>query len=282
MQNTTKVSTFHVAAIVAALGAFAGLSSQMVPSVTSSAAEGAVAKTTTAAAAVARSTAAAATNTAAAAVKAVTSAAPSAGPAIAMAAPAAKAAVQLASDETLRARIKWVPVRYAGESTKTLDEASRLLLAQAAAERANLDEVGLSFQDVYGVIWAETSWIPRTGMGKNGVKSLGLAQFEPRTARGLGLKNPNDPVQAVYFAAINMKHGAEWAADKIEHLELTPEQRAAKIREGVSIYYNLSVKGRNKWDGLNTAKLPVETQRHIQNVRVGAEKASDLAEEISI
>ncbi|HEX2545024.1 MAG TPA: hypothetical protein VHL79_09115 [Ramlibacter sp.] len=283
MQTTTKVSTFRAAAIVAALGAFAGLSSQMVPSVTSFTGQGAtaaaVAKTTTAAAAVARTTAAAASTTAAAAVKAVTAAGT---PGVSMAAPAAQAAVQFASEEALRARIKWVPVRYAGENLKTLDEASRLLLAQAAAERAKLGEVGLSFEDVYGVIWAETSWIPRTGMGKNGVQSLGLAQFEPRTARGLGLKNPNDPVQAVYAAAVNMKHGAEWAADKIEHLKLTPEQRAEKIREGVSIYYNLSIKGRNKWDGQNTAILPVETQRHITNVRLGAEKASDIAEEIVI
>jgi len=84
----------------------------------------------------------------------------------------------------------------------------------------------------------------------------------------------------VYAAARYMKDGAEWAADRIEHLPLTPEQRAEKIREGVSVYYNLSIRGRNKWDGLNTARLPVETQRHIRNVRAGAEKASDLAEDI--
>jgi hypothetical protein len=48
----------------------------------------------------------------------------------------------------------------------------------------------------------------------------------------------------------------------------------------VSIYYNLSIKGRNKWDGVNTAQLPLETQRHIRNVRAGAEKASDLADDL--
>ena len=232
-----------------------------------------------AAAAVAR-TAAATTHTAAAAVAAVTGAAPSAVPAVRLATPVARAALQFASDETLRAQIKWVPVTYAGEKTKTLDEASRLLLAQAAAEKAGLEEVGLSFEDVYGLIQAETSWIPRQGKGRNGVASLGLAQFEPRTARGLGLKDPHDPVQAVYFAAVNMKHGAEWAEDRIAHLRLSPEQRAEKIREGVSVYYNLSVKGRNKWDGVNTAQLPVETQRHIRNVRQGADKASDLADDL--
>jgi hypothetical protein len=279
MHTTTKVSIFRVTSIVAVLGAAAVLSSQLGSSVTAPAAS-AVAKTTSAAAAVAKSTAAAATTSAAAAVAAVNRAAPAVPPAIAIAGNGASAAVKVASEEVLRQKIKWVPIKWGGEKTKTLDEASRLLLAQAAAERAGLHQVGLSFEDVYGVIDAETSWVPRSGMGKNGVQSQGLAQFEPRTARGLGLKNPNDPVQAVYAAAINMKHGAEWAEDKIAHLKLTPEQRAEKIREGVSVYYNLSIKGRNKWDGLNTAKLPIETQRHIRNVRAGAEKASDLAEDI--
>jgi soluble lytic murein transglycosylase-like protein len=275
MQINTKVSTFHAAAIVAFLGAVAGLTSQMVPSVSAPVAA------TTAVQAV-RSSASAAGTSAAAAVAAVAAAAPSAVPAVQLAAPAARAAVAFASEEALRARIKWVPVKYGGEKLKTLDEASRILLAQAAAERAGLQKVGLSFHDVYGLIDAETSWIPRSGMGRNGVESHGLAQFEPRTAKGLGLKNPNDPVQAVYFAALNMKHGAEWAGDKIAHLKLSPAERAMKIREGVSIYYNLSVKGRNKWDGFNTAQLPVETQRHITNVREGAEKAAELAEGISI
>ena len=189
-------------------------------------------------------------------------------------------AIAFNTEEELRAKMKWIPVKFGGERVKTLDEESRLLLAQAAAERAGLHKVGLSYEDVYGLINAETSWIPRTGMGKNGVTSMGLAQFEPRTAKGLGLKDPNDPVQAVYFAAINMKHGAQWASDRIAHLKLSPEEYASKMREGVSIYYNLSVKGRNKWDGTNTTALPIETQRHIQNVRSGAEKAADLAEEI--
>ena len=271
--QTTKAIPFHATAAFAILGAAAALTSQVLPSVLDSGAPAA------AAAAVAR-TAAATTHGAAAAVAAVTRAAPEAAPAVSLATPVATVAVKFASDEALRAHMKWVPVRYAGEKTKTLDEESRLLLAEVAARKAGLDEVGLGFQDVYGVIQAETSWIPRSGKGKNGVTSMGLAQFEPRTARGLGLKNPHDPVQAVYAAAVNMKHGAEWAEDKIAHLDLTPEERAEKIREGVSIYYNLSIKGRNKWNGVNTAQLPVETRRHIRNTRQGAEKAADLAEDL--
>ena len=269
----TKAATFRAASLFTVLGAVGALTSQMVPSVTGAA------RAVSAAAAVAN-TASRMRNDAAAAMAAVAGASRNAVPPVQLATPAATTAVKFASDEALRAQIKWVPVRYAGESTKTLDEASRLLLVQAAAEKAGLSDVGLGYQDVYGVIQAETSWIPRHGKGRNGVTSLGLAQFEPGTAKGLGLKDPRDPVQAVYAAAVNMKHGAEWAEDRIAHLQLTPEQRAEKIREGVSIYYNLSVKGRNKWDGVNTAELPTETLRHIANTRRGAEKAADLAEDL--
>jgi soluble lytic murein transglycosylase-like protein len=216
----------------------------------------------------------ASTTSAAAAVAATSPAAPAA---IRLATPAAATAVAFTSESALRKQIKFETVKWDGEKVKTLDEESRILLAQAAAAKAGLHQVGLSFEDVYGVIEAETSWIPRTGMGKNGVTSIGLAQFEPRTARGLGLKDPNDPVQAVMAAAVNMKHGAEWAADRLDDLKLSPEQYQAKLREGVSVYYNLSVKGRNKWNGLNTEQLPVETQRHIRNVRAGAAEASELA-----
>src|SRR5215218_9502388 len=64
----------------------------------------------------------------------------------------------------------------------TLEPAARLKLSRAAAEKAALHEVGLDFRDVYGVISAETSWVPRAGMGRNGVVSEGLGQFEPATA----------------------------------------------------------------------------------------------------
>jgi hypothetical protein len=194
---------------------------------------------------------------------------------------AATAIANVAPEEALRARMHWVTVRHGDQKVKVLDEASRLLLVQAAAERAGLKSVGLGYQDVYGVINAETSWIPRTGMGKTGTPSYGLAQFEPGTAKGLGITNPNDPVQAVYGAALNMKHAAMWAADKLDHAKLSPQQYAQKLREGVSVYYNLSTRGRAKWTGFNTAQLPIETQRHIHNVQIGAMEAVQLAQEIA-
>ena len=185
-----------------------------------------------------------------------------------------------ASEEAVRALLKFRTVRWGGKPVQTLDEASRILLVKAAAERAGLHQVGLSYHDVYGVIEAETSWIPRDGASKDGTPNLGLAQFEPRTARGIGLKDPSDPVQAVFAAAKFMKEAAQWSSSKIGHLQLQPEQRQAKLREGVSVFYNLSIKGRNKWDGLNTAALPIETQRHIRNAAAGASEAMELARKL--
>jgi hypothetical protein len=195
-----------------------------------------------------------------------------------------KASVKTASPDAVRSAIKLETVRWGGKPVQTLDEASRILLARAAAEKAGLSKLGLGYQDVYGVIEAETSWIQRTGASKDGTPNLGLAQFEPRTARGMGLTDPHDPVLAVFAAAQYMKMGAEWASGRIGHLKSDPDLYAAKLREGVSVHYNLSIKGRNKWNGLNTAALPVETQRHIRNAALGARKprswpASSMSDE---
>lgn len=258
MQSFTKTSPRWAVASVAVIGAAAvALSSQ--DSVSAAPVTSApVAKVVTAAAAVA-------------ALK------PAAEPAIRLRAAVPVRATKTVSEHAVRSLLKFETVRWGGKPVQTLDEASRILLAQAAADKAGLHDVGLSYHDVYGVIEAETSWIPRQGSSKDGTPNLGLAQFEPRTARGLGVKDPGDPVQAVFGAALYMKDGAKWAAGKIGHLKLSPEQRAAKVREGVSIYYNLSIKGRNKWDGLNTAQLPIETQRHIRNAGAGAMEAAQLA-----
>ena len=253
MQSLPKTFPVRAAFTVFAVGITAALTGQV-----SSAAPLPVAKPPT---------------TAAAAVAAVRNAAPAAALAVA-------AAPKLVTEEAVRALIKFRTVSWGGKPVQTLDESSRILLARAAAEKAGLAEVGLSYHDVYGVIEAETSWIQRNGASKDGTPNLGLAQFEPRTARGLGLKDPHDPVQAVFAAALYMKHGAQWARGKLGPLKLDPEQHAAKVREGVSVYYNLSIKGRNKWTGLNTAELPVETQRHIRNTVAGAMEAAELARRI--
>ena len=176
----------------------------------------------------------------------------------------------------LRSKIRWVETRVGDDKLLTPDAESRMLLAKSAAERAGLDEVGLSFKDVYGIINAETSWIPRMGASKDGTPNLGIAQFEPATAKGLGLRNPDDAVESIHVAALHMKEAAEWSAGRLAGLKLGASERATKLREGVSIFYNLSVKGRNKWNGRNTAKLPIETQLHIRNARSGAQRAAEL------
>jgi len=182
--------------------------------------------------------------------------------------------------EQLRSQMRWLPVRFAGNMLKTPDPESRLLLAESAAERAGLEQVGLSYRDVYGIVNAETSWVPRLGSSKDGTPNLGIAQFEPATAKAVGLTDPTDPVQAVHAMAVHLKEAALWSSKRIANLKLTPEQHAQKLREGVSIYYNLSSKGRSEWNGLNTAKLPIETRRHIANARLGAREAAELESQL--
>ncbi|MFI4927509.1 MAG: hypothetical protein ACHP7E_07465 [Burkholderiales bacterium] len=182
--------------------------------------------------------------------------------------------------DQLRSKLHWMPVRLGDNILETPDPKSRLLLVESAAKRAGLAQVGLSYRDVYGIINAETSWIPRMGASKDGTPNLGIAQFEPATARAVGLTDPTDPVQAVHALALHLKDAAIWSAKRIENLKLTPEERALKLREGVSIYYNLSSKGRSVWNGLNTAKLPIETRRHIANARIGAQEAAELEEQL--
>lgn len=175
--------------------------------------------------------------------------------------------------DQLRVRLRWVQTRVGGETLLTPDVHSRILLAKSAAQQAGLQEVGLKFSDVYGLINAESSWVPRLGASKDGTPNLGIAQFEPATARLLKMRNPDDPVEAVHAAALHMKEAALWSRSRIADLKLGAEERAAKLREGVSIYYNLSSRGRAAWNGRNTDKLPRETQLHIRNTRVGAQQA---------
>lgn len=175
--------------------------------------------------------------------------------------------------EQLRSRVRWVRTSIGNARPLTLDLDSRLLLAKSAARRAGLAALGLGFQDVYGIITAETSWIPRTGASMDGTPNLGIAQFEPATARALGMLDPEDPIEAVHAAAVHMREAALWSAARIAGLKLGAAERAVKLREGISIYYNLSTRGRNEWNGRNTAKLPRETQLHIQNARIGAQQA---------
>jgi hypothetical protein len=183
--------------------------------------------------------------------------------------------------DDLRAKMHWVPTKIGHETMMAPDFESRMLLAKAAAERAGLEEVGLSYKDVYAIINAETSWAPRAGASRDGTPNLGIAQFEPETAKALGLRNPDDPVEAVHAAAMHIREAALWSQEKLRRLKLGKSERAEKLREGISIYYNLSTRGRNQWNGLNTAQLPLETQRHIANARYGLQEVTFLESRIA-
>jgi hypothetical protein len=219
-------------------------------------------------------------------VAAAAVAAPAPAPAADALVPASKPVLQARAVDTyyskLRKQIRWVETRFGSEYMQTPDLNSRMLLAKSAARRAGLHEVGLGFQDVYGIINAETTWVPRMGASKDGTPNLGIAQFEPATARALGLRNPNDLVEAVHVAASHMKEAAEWSANRIARLKLDDDERARKLREGVSIYYNLSSRGRSVWNGRNTDRLPKETRYHIHNARLGARQAMLLDAQLNV
>jgi hypothetical protein len=180
----------------------------------------------------------------------------------------------------LRARIRWVPARIGREVLFTVDPASRLLLAKSAARRARLHELGLGFEDVYGLIAAESSWTPRDGASRDGTPNLGIAQFEPATAAALGVRDPNDEVEAVHAAAEHMREAAAWSAARIARLRLSQKERAARLREGISIYYNLSSRGREAWDGRDASRLPAATHAHIRNAREGAREAAVIEAQV--
>lgn len=176
---------------------------------------------------------------------------------------------QLSNFDSSEQPIRFIEVNYLGRRALAIDEASRIRLSKQAAAAFALDSVGLGWEDVYAVVSAETAWIPRTGMGKNGVPSHGLGQFEPATANALNIKDPNDPVAAVHGVAALIKEAAQWSAARIRPLRMPQSQRADKLREGISVYYNLSTATRKTWNGANLDTLPAETQFHVRNVKDG-------------
>jgi hypothetical protein len=178
--------------------------------------------------------------------------------------------------EEIRRKLNYVHVSYQGRAVMVLDAPSKVLLTQQAAQANDLNQEGLSWKDLYGVIHAETAWVSRDGMGKNGVVSVGLAQMEPATAKSLGINDSNDDVEAVFGAARLLKEAAAWSKNKVAKLRLPKKEAHQKLREGVSIYYNLSTAARRTWDGRNTHEMPIETSHHIKNTRDGANYAGQL------
>lgn len=179
-------------------------------------------------------------------------------------------------EDEIRKKLSFVEVTYKGRQTLTLSNESRIALAKEAAKAENLETVGLNWQDLYGVIHAETAWIARDGKGKNGVISRGLGQFENSTAKAINLKDPDDPVAAVRGTARLMREAGSWAHAKVAAAKVSAKLRGAALRAGVSAYYNLSSKGRAAWVPTKEHELPVETQAHIRNSADGTAIARKL------
>lgn len=162
-----------------------------------------------------------------------------------------------------------IPVKVGAATGYAIHPMERVRLCMEAAKRLQLDRVGRTWQDVYGVIHAETGWLARDGMGRNGRVSQGLGQLEGPTAKSLGVSDPNDPREAVVAVAALVKEGAAWA-----------RSRGVVLKDAaISVYYNLSTQRRQAWSGSNIAELPFETQRHIANVSDGKRQAQILGKQ---
>lgn len=170
-------------------------------------------------------------------------------------------------DHYLSSKLKFVEVNLNGQKVLTPDLASRLLLVKAAYTKEGLSKVGLKWSDLYGIIHAETSWYARKGMGANNVPSYGLAQFEPGTAKDMGLNDPGDPVQAVRAAARLMKMAASTAVEKFKINDFRSGDSHATIMRWVSMQYNMGKRGAMT---RGHKPLPAATVIHIKNVAEGA------------
>lgn len=184
------------------------------------------------------------------------------------------------SEDEIRKQLSYVDVMYQGKAHQTLDASSRLLLTKWASDNAKLEDVGLGWKYLYGVIHAESSWISRSGMGKNGVKSHGLAQFENATARLYGLTDALDPLKAVSASANLIRDAATWTQKKLDPLGMTAARQAQALHEGVSVFYNTGWNTRKKWTPERSTHLPSATKAHIKNVHAGHIIANNVALEL--
>lgn len=184
----------------------------------------------------------------------------------------------------LRKNLNYVEITVGKQKHTVLDIASRIALVKAAAENAKLAECNLNSNDLYGIIHAETGWIARSGMGANHVKSEGLAQFEPNTAKAFGIDNPNDVVQAVFGAAWVMKEVGLWARSKLnrelKHKNFSTQQKNKIFHAYISAGYNLSSDARNDLTAETIENAPIPTQLHIKNTEQGTKIAASIEKNI--
>lgn len=189
--------------------------------------------------------------------------------ALTMAGAAAAAPVQVANSlhsKDISAHLAPVQVVIAGKAFEAPHPMERVRLCKEIASESRLNAHGFDWRDLYAIVQAETGWAARDGIGLNGKASYGLAQMEEATAKSLGI-DPNDPRQSIEGVAKLIKEAGAWA--RVKGIQ---DKRTA-----LSVYYNLSTKARNAWDGVSIDSLPVPTQHHITNMRLGHKQATSLA-----
>ena len=190
--------------------------------------------------------------------------------AIALTVAGAAAGAQMPSDK-LRdmaeaKNLQPVKVMIAGKAYEALHPMERVRLCKEIASQQRLHLFGLDWRDIYAVVQAESGWASRDGMGLNGKPSFGIAQMEEATAKSLGI-NPADQRDALLGVSRLLKEASAWARARGH----------ADKRMALSVYYNLSTKARNAWDGESLHVLPVPTQNHVRNLRDGHKIATSLA-----
>lgn len=159
-----------------------------------------------------------------------------------------------------------VQVVVSGKAYEAPHPMERVRLCKEIASEQRLNAHGFDWRDLYAIVQAETGWASREGKGLNGKPSFGLAQLEKATAESLGV-DPHDAKQAIVGVAKLIKEASAWARAR----------GVADKRAAISVYYNLSTKARNAWDGETIDTLPTPTQNHIRNLRDGHKIATSLA-----
>lgn len=139
------------------------------------------------------------------------------------------------------------------------------LSRQAAQEASRTEGIKIDPLKVGAIMMAESSLVARTGWSANGkTPSYGLAQMEPNTARLLGVKDPNDPLQSALGVAKLVAEGMRFARSN------------GKVDEHIamSLAYNTSTSLRRSLvtqygSALRLEHLPQATQNHVKNMAYG-------------
>lgn len=118
------------------------------------------------------------------------------------------------------------------------------------------------------IILTESGGVSRTGLSVNGdTPSFGLGQFERATANSLGLKNPNNPLDAAIAIARLLAEGDRFAqANNLVSPDIATSiayNTSSKLRRDLVAKYGSS---------LAIHHLPEATQRHVINMRISRAK----------